>query len=99
VKIPLLKEDDVWALDIFIGDPEQWGKGIASKALKMMVDHLFKERNAKKIIIDPDVRNERAIRAYEKAGFKKQEILHNWEKHNNKWTDAWLMICERKPHT
>ena len=87
----LLEEPDVWAIDILIGETEHIGKGIGSASLRLMIRYLFEEQRARTIIIDPDTRNERAIRAYEKAGFKKLKVLKNWEKHAGKWTDAWLM--------
>lgn len=95
IKEPILEESNVWAMDIFIGESDALGKGIGSSALRLMLRYLFEQKAALKVIIDPDVRNERAIRAYEKAGFKKLKILKHWEKHGDEWTDAWLMVYEK----
>ena len=47
-------------------------------------------------VIDPHVDNPRAIRAYEKAGFRKQRVLKEHEFHEGRWHDAWLMTIERE---
>lgn len=83
--------NDIWAIDLWIGEPNFWDKGIGSKALKLIVDHIFKDKKAKKIIIDPHVDNLRAIHVYEKVGFKKVKILKAHEAYKNTKVDAWLM--------
>jgi len=96
VKEPILAEPNVWAMDIFLGEPDFYGKGIGSASLTLMLDYLFTQMGAATVIIDPDVRNVRAIRAYEKAGFRKTKLLKNWDTYGDKWTDSWLMICEKR---
>ena len=49
---------------------------------------------AQRVVIDPRVENLRAIRCYEKAGFRKARRLPRHERHEGRWCDAWLMICE-----
>ena len=71
VKEPILEKLGVWAIDIFIGESDLHGKGIGSASLTLILKYLFHEEGAKKVIIDPEIDNERAIRAYEKARFKK----------------------------
>ena len=56
-------------IDISIGDPELVGIGHGSSIVRQFTDQLFAE-GAPRVIIDPDPANGRAIRAYEKAGFK-----------------------------
>ena len=56
-------------LDQFIGEPEMVGIGHGSRLIAAFAGRLF-ARGAPRIIIDPDPTNVRAIRAYEKAGFK-----------------------------
>lgn len=86
---------DVWAIDMWIGEPEFWEKGIGTKSLKLVVDYVFKKEKAKKIIIDPHTDNPRAIHVYEKAGFKKIKILKEHEMYKDKKVDAWLMEIEK----
>lgn len=56
-------------LDLSIGRPELVGMGHGSALLRQFVEELFEE-GTPRVIIDPDPANTRAIRAYEKAGFR-----------------------------
>lgn len=82
---------DTWAIDIFIGEPEYWSGGIGSALLTALVAHLFKKEKAMRVVIDPRVVNERGIRAYEKAGFRKVKVLRDHELHEGRRWDNWLM--------
>ncbi|MEO1702937.1 MAG: GNAT family N-acetyltransferase [Pseudomonadota bacterium] len=55
-------------VDLSIGPANQLSKGLGTAVLAAFV-MLLRNEGFTKIIIDPDVRNKRAIRAYEKAGF------------------------------
>lgn len=55
-------------VDITIGVPTLLGKGLGSQTVRAFGDLLFAE-GTPRLIIDPDARNTRAVRAYEKAGF------------------------------
>jgi len=56
-------------IDQFIGEPEFVGIGHGSRLIAAFVENLFR-RGTPRVIIDPDPTNGRAIRAYEKAGFR-----------------------------
>ena len=56
-------------MDISIGSPELIGKGHGSAIVRQFCDLLFEE-GAPRVVIDPHPDNLRAIRAYEKAGFR-----------------------------
>jgi aminoglycoside 6'-N-acetyltransferase len=58
-----------YAIDIFIGSPELWGKGIGSKAIIALKQYLFNELKATMLFADPEETNIRSIRCWEKAGF------------------------------
>ncbi len=89
--------DGAWAIDLFIGEPELWGKGIGTRALRATVGYLFDERSARQVVIDPQVTNARAIRCYEKVGFQKVKVLEGYELHEGEWRDNWLMVLDRPP--
>lgn len=63
-------KEGTFGIDQFIGDPNYIGKGFGTEILKKFTHHLFSKMQASEIITDPDPKNERAIRAYEKAGFE-----------------------------
>lgn len=60
---------DAVGVDLSIGVAEQLSQGIGSAALAAFVAKLRSEGH-QTIIIDPDPANLRAVRAYEKAGFR-----------------------------
>lgn len=60
----------VRGIDLFMSEDNQLGKGIGTRLAKALVKHLFADSEVTKIQTDPDPRNLRAIRCYEKAGFK-----------------------------
>lgn len=63
------EEEGTFCLDLFIADHNYLNKGYGTKIVKAFTDYIFTHFKAKKIVIDPDVKNIRAIRCYEKAGF------------------------------
>lgn len=82
---------DTWAIDLFIGEPEYWSGGIGSALLSALLAHLFESEGAVRVLIDPRVVNERGIRAYEKAGFRKVKVLRDHEEHEGRKWDNRLM--------
>ncbi|MDD5738839.1 MAG: GNAT family protein [Candidatus Pacebacteria bacterium] len=61
-------------LDIIIGDEAETGKGYGTDALKALIKYLFDNFDINKIWIEARGNNPRAIRAYEKVGFKKEDL-------------------------
>ncbi|NRF89837.1 acetyltransferase [Paenibacillus frigoriresistens] len=80
-----------YGLDLFIGETDYWNKGIGTVALKLVIRYLFAEREVQDIYIDPQTWNNRAIRSYEKCGFKKIKILHERELFDGIYKDNQLM--------
>ena len=62
--------DDAVGVDLSIGPTDLLSQGIGSRALAEFVAVLRAEGHDN-IVIDPDISNQRAIRAYQKAGFRK----------------------------
>ena len=60
---------DAVGVDLSIGDPARLSQGIGSAVLQRFARHLA-GKGHRTIIIDPDPANRRAVRAYEKAGFR-----------------------------
>ena len=86
-----LTDKVVYGIDQFIGEPEYWDKGIGTKFMKLVLQYLTKEKNADIIILDPHADNPRAIRCYEKVGFKKIKFLPKHELHDGEMVDCYLM--------
>ena len=81
----------VYGMDQFIGEPEYWNKGIGTEYIKMVLDFLRTQKNADIVVLDPHISNPRAIRCYEKAGFKIIKELPEHELHEGKKEDCYLM--------
>ena len=81
----------VYGIDLFIGEPAYWNQGIGTRLLRGVAQFLHDQRNAEHIVVDPQMWNTRAIRSYEKAGFRKVRPLPQHELHEGELRDAWLM--------
>lgn len=60
-------------LDIWMNAEANCGNGFGVDALISLGDYLNKERGFRELIIAPSIKNTRAVKAYEKAGFKKTD--------------------------
>jgi len=86
--------DATWGIDLFLGEPGHWSGGIGSELLAATIEYLCLREAVARVVIDPRVDNARAIRCYEKAGFRKLALLARHERHEGEWRDSWLMVCE-----
>ena len=86
----------VWAIDLFIGEPEYWDRGIGTQLVTSVLRWLFDSRDASMVTIDPRLNNPRAVRTYEKAGFRKRTVLQAHELHEGVWHDNWLMTVSHE---
>ncbi|MBC5795205.1 GNAT family N-acetyltransferase [Sphaerospermopsis sp. LEGE 00249] len=87
--------NNVYGIDLFIGETQYWNQGIGTKVLSLAIEYIFNTLQALKIVIDPNVKNHRAIRCYEKCGFVKIKLLPCHDLHEGKYQDCWLMARER----
>ncbi len=62
--------DTTYEYDLFIGEEEYLNKGIGTIIVNKINDIIYKEYKATSIILRPFKRNIRAIKCYEKCGFK-----------------------------
>ena len=84
-------EKDVFSFDIVVGEFEVQNKGIGSTALNLLLQLLFIEKSANKVVLDTYVWHKQAIRCYEKCGFRITRILKNHEKYEGKGADVVFM--------
>jgi len=56
-------------LDMWLRSTKYAGKGLGSRAMKILIEALVKDHNVETFIIRPWIKNPRAVRAYEKCGF------------------------------
>jgi aminoglycoside 6'-N-acetyltransferase len=65
-------------IDQFIGEPDMVGRGHGSAFIRAFIDKLV-AKGAPRVLTDPDPKNGRAIRAYEKAGFQRERLVQTSE--------------------
>jgi aminoglycoside 6'-N-acetyltransferase len=59
------------AIDIWIGEEKNRGKGWGARIMQLAIARCFNNPFVRGILLDPLVSNTRAIRFYEKLGFRK----------------------------
>ena len=63
---------DEAGVDLFIGEAELIGSGLGPRAIRRFVEEIvFADARVTACIADPDARNTRSLRAFEKAGFER----------------------------
>jgi aminoglycoside 6'-N-acetyltransferase len=77
-------------LDISLTSRVQ-GKGLGPDALRTAIRWFADDRGHHRFTIDPNARNERAIKAYASVGFKPIGIARRSELIDGEWTDGLLM--------
>lgn len=78
-------------MDLFL-TTSRHGEGLGTEAVRLLARHLFDERGHHRLTIDPAADNAAAIRAYEKAGFRRVGILRDYERGpDGAWHDGLLM--------
>lgn len=75
-------------LDSFIGKPDMIGCGHGTNYIRLIINSLFKD-GVPALGIDPHPDNGKAIRAYEKVGFKRNKTV------SSEWGDCLLMSILR----
>jgi RimJ/RimL family protein N-acetyltransferase len=75
------------SVGIFIGNKNYWNKGYGSEALSLLADFGFKALNLHNLFLQVYDFNPRAIRCYEKVGFRligrqREALLRNRERHD-----------------
>jgi len=78
-------------IDIFLAGAYQ-DQGYGSEAIRVLALYLFGERGHHRLTIDPALANERAIRAYERVGFRPVGVMREYERGpDGTWNDGLLM--------
>ena len=80
---------------IFIGEPDEWGKGYGTDAVNALVDFGFRELRLERIWLEVWTENARARRAYEKAGFVYEATLRNDRYEGGRFTSGDVMSILR----
>jgi len=76
---------------IFIGDRQEWGKGIGSEVTRLTLRMGFEELGLHRIMLTVSEPNYAAIKAYEKAGFKLEGRMREACFRDNQFHDKLFM--------
>ncbi|MDQ6846133.1 MAG: GNAT family N-acetyltransferase [Candidatus Dormibacteraeota bacterium] len=74
---------------IWLGPPEQWGRGYGTEACMLAVEYAFRFQAMEKVHLCVYAGNDRARRSYEKAGFVSEGI-----RRQHYWRDGALIDVE-----
>jgi RimJ/RimL family protein N-acetyltransferase len=83
------RDPGVRGIDQFIAEPMLIGRGVGTAMVRAFVEYLFADPAVTRVQTDPSPRNARAIRCYEKAGFRPVRVLDTPD------GAALLMYCDR----
>ncbi|MCP4652335.1 MAG: GNAT family N-acetyltransferase [Candidatus Omnitrophica bacterium] len=78
-------------IGIIVGDKEQWGKGYATKAIRLIAAHAFNRLNLHKLCAGVIAGNEGSRKAFEKAGFQLEGTLRQSFYLNDEYLDCYRM--------
>ena len=91
---------EVW-VGIGIGERDYWGKGYGTDAMKLGVQYAFMELGVHRVSLGLHEYNPRAMRSYEKVGFRlegrtRQDMLREGKRTDSFWMgillDEWLQM-------
>jgi aminoglycoside 6'-N-acetyltransferase len=78
-------------IDLFIAAPYQ-DRGLGTDAVRTIARHLIQDRGHHRLVIDPAAHNARAIRCYEKVGFRRVGVLREYQQApDGSWHDGVLL--------
>ncbi len=89
-------KNKVTYIGIAIANKDYQGKGYGTEAIHLLLDILFGEMNYNKVGLRVFAFNERAIKCYEKVGFKKEGILREELYSGDKYHDVIVMGILKK---
>lgn len=78
-------------IGILIGVKKYWGRGYGSEAIRLWLKYLFEHRHVHKVSLTVSDFNLRAIRAYEKCGFRRDGVLRHNAIIDGKYVDHLVM--------
>lgn len=78
-------------LSIIISEKDAWGKGYGTEAIRLLLDYAFGCLNFHRVALGVVDFNERALRFYEKIGFKREGIQRDGYFYDHAYHDFVMM--------
>jgi RimJ/RimL family protein N-acetyltransferase len=80
-----------------IGETEYWNKGYGTDVMNVLLRFAFTEINLKRVTLTVFEYNPRAIRSYEKAGFRHEGHLRNYlNREGHRWHELYMGILREE---
>jgi RimJ/RimL family protein N-acetyltransferase len=76
---------------IAIGERDFWGRGYGTEAMQLVLGYAFLELNLRRVSLALHAYNERALKSYEKAGFKLEGVMRGEVLREGRRTDTLFM--------
>ena len=98
---------EAW-VGIGIGDREFWGRGYGTDMMKLCLQYAFMELNMQRVSLGLHEYNPRALRSYEKAGFRlegrtRKDLMREGKRYDSLWMgilrDEWMAMQEKEKVT
>jgi RimJ/RimL family protein N-acetyltransferase len=84
-------------IGIQIGEREYWGKGYGTDALRVLLHYAFGELNLYRISLSVLEGNERAMRSYEKCGFRYEgRERQAWAYDGRRWDEIYMGLLREE---
>src|SRR3989344_2131590 len=80
---------------VFIGEKKFWGKGFGTEVTELLTFYGFDRLNLNRIYLGVTSENKGGVKAYEKAGFKREGILKDDIYRNSRYYDSIRMAILR----
>jgi aminoglycoside 6'-N-acetyltransferase len=82
-------------IDVFLS-ARYHGQGLGSDALRTLARHLVHDRGHHRLVMDPQVENEPAIRCADRVGFRKVGLMRAYERApDGEWHDCLMLEALR----
>ena len=79
------------SIDLFLATAAH-GRGLGADTVRTLARWLFEERGHHRLTIDPAAANVRAIRSYERVGFRRVGVMRSYERDaHGSWHDGLLL--------
>jgi RimJ/RimL family protein N-acetyltransferase len=83
-------------LGIMIGDKSAWNQGLGTETMGLLLRHGFETLNLNRIMLKVYADNPRAIRTYEKSGFRREGTMREAIYKRGKYEDIHIMGVLRR---
>lgn len=91
-------KDGETTVHVFTGSDENRGKGYGTEAMKLLISYIFEQMNMNRVKLYVFSFNERAIKSYEKTGFKVEGVLRQELYRDGKYYDVIQMSILKREY-